>query len=544
MATTIVKPGTYKGYVVLTSQENKAVPKIILSNGTVLTGKYLNTNEGRNQYVFPTSLYGETDLTLDIGGTTQKLKDGKQSYEGSIGSLQPRQKGSIGADGTVVGGLAGAQGVGGFGVAPQDISGEFPNAVTIKPADYKFTDPQKFAAGFGDFNRENLVKNNAFAKDLALDNIDTELKALKSFAPAAAALKREFTAADNTFNQAQRTEQLASTVPDVLKDLDKQAADARIYASGKVPDSIVDKGFELQSRATAADQIAAGGFGPQSSASRSISDLMSAKDRIGLSQYGNSLLASNAEARAALKLAPLEYSNAGQQISVNPTLSGSQLQQANLSTVDNATLINADTALSSTINQNQFVTSNENAINQFNANNLNNFALSLFNYKAGLANAVAAAGQTSINTGLALDQQTEARDEASKQKNKTQKGNTIKDVVGLGGQILGAAFGFSDERLKTDIQDFRAGLTEILKVNTVTYKYNKDILKHAPDNVQVGVLAQEIKEILPGSVSEATVEGKTYLTYDPLPLVYLLVNAVQELASRVTAMESHGKFVQ
>lgn len=424
MTTLIVKPGTSKGYVVLVPSESSDVPTITLSDGTIVRGKFLNDNEGRKQYVFPTTLYNQTDLTLNLGGKTQKLANGKQSYEGdSIESLKPRDKGSIGAGGQIIGGggLGGAQQIGGFGVAPEDLSAQFPKPQT------SFTDPIQFSKEFGKIQLGRLSATNMFAKELALDNIDTELQGLKNFAPAAAALKRDMIATDNAFNQGQRTDQINKVLPDVLKGLKTQTADAETYASGRAPDSIIDRGLELQTRAAGADIAAASGFGGSSIAAKGVNALMSAKERIGLSQYGNQLKQSNAQERANLELAPTEYSNAGGQINVTPSMSGSQLQQNIWGSTNQATLISPESALSSTVQQ-----------NQWNTQILNDFAMSLFNYKVGLSNAVAAAGQVSVNTGVGLDQQKQARDEYSKQMNKTQKANQTHDII-TGVMNVGAA---------------------------------------------------------------------------------------------------------
>lgn len=514
MTTLIVKPGTSKGYVVLVPSANSAVPKITLSNGQVIYGKFLNDNEGRKQYVFPTTLYNESDMILDVGGKTQKLKNGKQSYEGSdVGSLAERAKGSIGEDGTVIGGLAGAQGVGGFGVAPQDISGEFPTAVTtsydpIDAASYKFTDPQEFIKGFGEFNRGELTKNSAFSKNLALDAIDTELKALQAFAPAAAALKRSETSIDNVFNQNERTTQVNSAIPDVVKDLNQQASDARSYASGQAPNSVVDAALELGVRSNAADIAASSGFGASSSVARKLSNLQSAETRIGLSKYGNDLLSQNAKTRADLFLAPTSYSDAGAQLRVTPTQSGSQLQQSIFQDTNNKTIVSGETALNNVVQQNQFTTNIEQQTNQFNATNtlqndqfnattLNNFAQSLFNYKVGLSNAVAAAAQTSINTQVGFDQQDAARDEASKQKGKTQKGNTISSGIQAGATIVGAAIGFSDRSLKEDIELIH---TNSRGVSFYSYKYKKGTIAEDDGRTHYGVIAQEVLSIYPDVV--------------------------------------------
>ncbi|GAA4400469.1 hypothetical protein GCM10023187_13700 [Nibrella viscosa] len=104
----------------------------------------------------------------------------------------------------------------------------------------------------------------------------------------------------------------------------------------------------------------------------------------------------------------------------------------------------------------------------------------------------------------------------------------------------------SDARLKKDIQPFLDGLGELLQINPVRFRYNG--LAQTPDNhEQVGILGHEIAQILPYTVSTASAPLQPdqapadILTFDPNALIYVLVNAVKELAGKVQSLEQELK---
>lgn len=252
----------------------------------------------------------------------------------------------------------------------------------ITRAPYTMQNIKKFAKNWGQFNRSQILKNYQLADELALDQLDTELKGLQNYVPAASALKRSETAADNVFNQAQRTAQVNQALPEVYAQLQAQAARAESFASGRMPSDIEDRALELGIRSQAADYASAGGFGATSSVARKASDLLSAQQRIALSQYGDQLLTNNIGTKANLYLAPTEYSNAGTQVNVMPSISGSQLASSNLANINQLTTISPTTALSAKINEKQFVAGLEQQTRQFNATN----QLATDQYNVGTAN--------------------------------------------------------------------------------------------------------------------------------------------------------------
>lgn len=349
----------------------------------------------------------KTRVTYADGRTEDYIiPDGAKQYRGQIGNPDSLQEEPILAGGGMSGVPPGfAPGSIGYGSFPAYLGGEFPNPNLTKTAPYQFTDPIKFAEQFGAFNRDEIRKNFDLSQDLALDTLDTELTGLQSFIPAASALKRNETSLDNAFNQQQRTQQIDSTLPGVRADLEAQAARSRDYAAGKIPDEVANQAFELGIRSEAADRAAAGGFGAQSSVARKASDLLSASERIKLSQYGDQLLSSNINQKANVLLAPTEYSNAGSQISVMPSMSPAQLLSNNLAQTNANTLINPATGLQAQIQQNQFTTQQQQGVNNINAATKNQFKLAKFGYDVSYANGVAGAAQLNTNTEIAFQQQ-------------------------------------------------------------------------------------------------------------------------------------------
>lgn len=355
---------------------------------------------------------------IEFEGTKYQLTEGGARHEFVYGNSKPTLVSGKGAIGSMPGGGGGgmfpnAGGVAGGVAFPYNLASQFPNPVTINyqpivAAPFKYTDPMKFAKKFAEFNRGEFQKNVVQSKEFALDALDTELKGLQFYTPKAAALKRYETAADNVFNQQERTKQLQAAIPDVLADQDQQAEDARAYAEGRLPDQVVDNALSLTTRSEAADIATSGGFGQRSSASRKMSDLMSARERFQISQYGNQLKSASIADRANLRLAPTSYSDAGQQIRVMPSVSGSQLQQAYGSELNRATILDPGTGLSTEVNQQQFQTnleqdtrkfntSNQLDTDKYNATTQNDFALQKFGYQAQFANAYQQATQGALN---------------------------------------------------------------------------------------------------------------------------------------------------
>jgi len=100
----------------------------------------------------------------------------------------------------------------------------------------------------------------------------------------------------------------------------------------------------------------------------------------------------------------------------------------------------------------------------------------------------------------------------------------------------------SDERLKKNIVDNKVGLNKINKLKIRNFEYRvADEVTELPKTsvidkkgVQLGVIAQEIQAVLPDCV---TLESTGVLSVDNTNLTWHLINAVQELSSKIDSQQ-------
>ena len=103
----------------------------------------------------------------------------------------------------------------------------------------------------------------------------------------------------------------------------------------------------------------------------------------------------------------------------------------------------------------------------------------------------------------------------------------------------------SDERIKKNIVDYNEGLSKILNVRVRNFEYrteeeitafeNPRSAKVDKQGIQLGVIAQELEQVIPRAVSE-TSDGVKVVNDDDL--IWHLVNAVKELSAKVEELES------
>ena len=103
----------------------------------------------------------------------------------------------------------------------------------------------------------------------------------------------------------------------------------------------------------------------------------------------------------------------------------------------------------------------------------------------------------------------------------------------------------SDERIKKNIVDNNIGLDAIEKIRVRNFEYRTkdeitdfdyaDAVVVEKEGVQLGVIAQEIKEILPDVVKQNTTGA---YAVDPDNLTWYLVNAVKELSAEVKSLKA------
>ena len=101
----------------------------------------------------------------------------------------------------------------------------------------------------------------------------------------------------------------------------------------------------------------------------------------------------------------------------------------------------------------------------------------------------------------------------------------------------------SDERIKENVRPYEKGLSEILKVETKIFDYNGKA-NYPKLKGNIGVIAQEIQEIFPETVS--TFEAKLneddeketeLLKFDSHALTFALINSVKELSAKVNELQ-------
>jgi Chaperone of endosialidase len=104
--------------------------------------------------------------------------------------------------------------------------------------------------------------------------------------------------------------------------------------------------------------------------------------------------------------------------------------------------------------------------------------------------------------------------------------NTL-TVNGSADKPGGGSWGtYSDRRLKTLDGAFSAGLSQIMKINPVHYRYKEDNAMGIHDTSEhVGLVAQEVQKIIPEAVTE---NSKGYLLVNNDPIIWTMLNAIKE----------------
>lgn len=98
----------------------------------------------------------------------------------------------------------------------------------------------------------------------------------------------------------------------------------------------------------------------------------------------------------------------------------------------------------------------------------------------------------------------------------------------------------SDVRIKKNINPYRAGLKEILAINPVSYQYNGKVYKD-DEKTYVGIIAQEIEKVLPGTVTKVdNKEIKDLRQFDGSELTYTLINAIKEQQGQIETMQKEN----
>ena len=93
----------------------------------------------------------------------------------------------------------------------------------------------------------------------------------------------------------------------------------------------------------------------------------------------------------------------------------------------------------------------------------------------------------------------------------------------------------SDERLKIDIKNLSWGLTDILALRPVSYKWKTNTINQG---TQYGFIAQEVQAVMPELVREFETPDGTRYGLEKEGIYATMVKAIQELSTLITAQQS------
>jgi predicted RNase H-like nuclease (RuvC/YqgF family) len=80
---------------------------------------------------------------------------------------------------------------------------------------------------------------------------------------------------------------------------------------------------------------------------------------------------------------------------------------------------------------------------------------------------------------------------------------------------------------------FSSGLSEVLKINPIRYRYKEQNGMGISDHEEhIGVVAQEIQKVIPEAVSE---NSKGYLLVNNDPIIWAMLNAIKEQQRQIQA---------
>ena len=100
-------------------------------------------------------------------------------------------------------------------------------------------------------------------------------------------------------------------------------------------------------------------------------------------------------------------------------------------------------------------------------------------------------------------------------------------VNGNADKTGGGSWGtFSDGRLKNLNGSFNTGLSQVLKIHPIRYRYKADNAMGIRDTDEhIGVVAQEVQKVIPEAVTE---NSKGYLLVNNDPIIWTMLNAIKE----------------
>jgi hypothetical protein len=120
--------------------------------------------------------------------------------------------------------------------------------------------------------------------------------------------------------------------------------------------------------------------------------------------------------------------------------------------------------------------------------------------------------------------------------------SVLKNTTGVVYSNQGSLIGFnpSDRNLKNTIKPLNYGLDALIKLQPKSFYYNSDSAKQ---NLTYGLIAQEVKEIIPELVHPIS-DKSEYLGIKSDQLVPILINAIKELSAQIKELKAQNNDLQ
>lgn len=210
-----------------------------------------------------------------------------------------------------------------------------------------------------DFSNQALYKSNMARFDEAFQSAlgfaqkasDASLAQNQSWATAMQPFIQGLVANDNAFNQAQRLQAVEYALPGARQTTLDAIDRGNTYAQGRLISSIDDRAFESVSRSIAADSTFMRGFGDDSTVGRKASDLMSAKDRLGIAMMGESSLQNWLQVGNQMFVDQPIKSDIGSKVAVQPTMDVGLAALQGQQFLGGMNMISADAAMQASLGQ-------------------------------------------------------------------------------------------------------------------------------------------------------------------------------------------------
>jgi len=115
--------------------------------------------------------------------------------------------------------------------------------------------------------------------------------------------------------------------------------------------------------------------------------------------------------------------------------------------------------------------------------------------------------------------------------------DSLLSVNGSADKSGGGSWGtFSDGRLKTLHGSFTAGLSQIMKLHPVRYRYKEQNAMNIRDRDEhVGFVAQEVQRVIPEAV---TTNSRGYLMVNNDPILWTMLNAIQQQQAEIRSLRA------